>query len=93
MKLKKTNDNRYLFYCEGCKRVHSFNDTWQFDGNFDKPTISPSIKVTMQYKGTDYICHSFIKEGKIQYLNDCHHKLAGQTVPLKNKDDWFSKEG
>lgn len=28
------------------------------------------------------ICHSFIKQGKIQYLNDCTHKLKGRTVDL-----------
>lgn len=28
------------------------------------------------------ICHSFIREGKIQFLNDCTHKLKGQTVEL-----------
>lgn len=28
-------------------------------------------------------CHSFVTDGKIQYLADCTHKLANQTVPLK----------
>ena len=28
------------------------------------------------------ICHSFINDGKIQYLGDCTHKLAGQTIEL-----------
>jgi hypothetical protein len=28
------------------------------------------------------ICHSFIKDGMIQFLDDCTHALAGQTVPL-----------
>jgi hypothetical protein len=28
------------------------------------------------------VCHSFVKNGKIQFLNDCTHKLAGQTVEL-----------
>ena len=28
------------------------------------------------------ICHSFIRDGKIQFLNDCTHKLAGKTVDL-----------
>ena len=35
------------------------------------------------------VCHSFVTDGKIQYLNDCTHKLAGQTVGLKNEEDWF----
>ena len=27
-------------------------------------------------------CHSFVKDGQIQFLGDCTHALAGQTVPL-----------
>ena len=29
-----------------------------------------------------YRCHSFVRDGQIQFLGDCTHKLAGQTVPL-----------
>lgn len=28
------------------------------------------------------ICHSFVTRGQIQFLCDCTHHLAGQTVPL-----------
>jgi hypothetical protein len=28
------------------------------------------------------VCHSFITDGKIQFLSDCTHELAGQTVPM-----------
>lgn len=31
---------------------------------------------------TCQICHSFVTDGKIQFLNDCSHELAGQTVDL-----------
>jgi hypothetical protein len=27
-------------------------------------------------------CHSFVTDGQIQFLSDCSHALAGQTVPL-----------
>ena len=27
-------------------------------------------------------CHSFVKDGKIQFLSDCTHALAGQTIEL-----------
>lgn len=27
-------------------------------------------------------CHSFVTDGRIQFLTDSTHKLAGQTVPL-----------
>lgn len=29
-----------------------------------------------------YICHSFITDGRIQFLDDCTHHLRGQTVDL-----------
>ena len=28
------------------------------------------------------ICHSFVRDGQIEFLADCTHGLAGQTVPL-----------
>lgn len=33
------------------------------------------------------VCHSFVRDGQIQFLNDCTHSLAGQTVPLKPFDE------
>ncbi|MEO8484168.1 MAG: DUF6527 family protein [Acidobacteriota bacterium] len=27
-------------------------------------------------------CHSFVRDGRIEYLSDCAHALAGQTVDL-----------
>lgn len=32
------------------------------------------------------ICHSFVTDGRIQFLSDCTHALAGQTVELKPWD-------
>ncbi|MDP2275274.1 MAG: DUF6527 family protein [Archangium sp.] len=32
-----------------------------------------------------YLCHSFVRDGMVQFLGDCTHPLAGQTVPL---GDW-----
>lgn len=29
-----------------------------------------------------YRCHSFITDGRIQFLGDCTHALAGQTVDI-----------
>lgn len=34
----------------------------------------------------DSVCHSFIRNGQIQYLGDCTHSLANQTVPLPEID-------
>lgn len=34
------------------------------------------------------VCHSFVKNGRIEFLGDCTHSLAGQTVDLP---DWESQ--
>lgn len=92
-----------MFYCQGCKEYHVINDSWSFNGDFDNPTISPSILVTGTIHPTDdevkrilsgeyvqpkdYVCHSFIENGKIRYLSDCTHGLANQTVELTDLPD------
>ena len=60
---------------------------WTFNGNMDSPTFSPSILSSYeQWVGTPkerkHVCHSFVTDGKIQFLSDCTHSLAGQTVEL-----------
>lgn len=88
--------------------MHAINSTWQFDGNVDAPTFSPSVLVTSGHyvsthkpgsacwctfnekriaegKSTPFKCgrcHTFIKGGMVQFLDDCTHEFAGQTVPL-----------
>jgi hypothetical protein len=60
----------------------------------EKPTISPSILVEYSHdpriEGVSprmkFICHSFVKEGMIQFLSDCNHDLAGQIVALPDFD-------
>jgi len=70
----------YLFDCPGCGCYHGFNETiWQFNGDLVKPTLNPSLLVTME-EGKK--CHSFIREGRIQFLDDCWHDLKGQIVDL-----------
>ena len=33
-----------------------------------------------------YVCHSFVTDGRIEFLADCSHALAGQTVDLPEID-------
>lgn len=32
------------------------------------------------------VCHSFVTDGRIQFLGDCTHKLAGQSVDIPDFD-------
>jgi len=90
----RISNNVLIFYCEGCKRTHGVNidksisPNWEFNGDYNKPTITPSILVTVgHYPKPNDVCHSFITDGKIQYLNDCSHELKGQTIELLNVEE------
>ena len=75
----------YFIECPGCKTLHPIHIgeqhriRWGFNGNLDAPTFTPSLMVN---QGHPSQCHSFITDGKIQFLSDCNHSLAGQTVDL-----------
>lgn len=34
------------FWCPGCECMHVVDSGWTFDGNYDRPTFSPSVLVT-----------------------------------------------
>ena len=49
----------------------------------DSSIVNGKDEETLKYiEETSYLCHSFIVDGKIQFLSDCSHKFAGQTVDL-----------
>lgn len=74
----------YAIYCPGCECYHAFDGRWTFNGDFNNPTFSPSMLVN-QHK-PESRCHSFVTDGKIQFLSDCFHKYAGQTLELQEVD-------
>jgi hypothetical protein len=88
---RRLYEDRVTFYCPGCKQYHQISDApggWTFNGDFEKPTISPSILVNGSGACPSVPrCHSFVREGMIQFLSDCTHELAGQTVELTNADE------
>ena len=36
-------------------------------------------------------CHTFVRGGMVEFLPDCTHDLAGQTLPLPDLPDWMLK--
>lgn len=48
----------------------------------DEETMSLVRQGVKNLPKAETVCHSFITDGEIQYLNDCTHELAGQTVEL-----------
>ena len=83
---KKYHHTQYLYKCLGCGYEHAFalkseGGHHDFNMDLDNPTISPSL---LQNFSPDRTCHSFIRDGKIQYLGDCWHDFKGQTIELPN---------
>lgn len=72
----------YVFWCPGCKMGHWFRrPRWHFNGDVYCPTVRPSIVTPDTDGGT--LCHLFITQGKLQFLDDCKHDLKGKTVNLE----------
>lgn len=112
--LRVMEGNHLGFWCPGCEEYHVVklrpapSPSWDFNGDYDKPTFSPSILIrTGHYvpgqEGKDCwctleertgetssfgcgVCHSFVRNGQIEFLSDCTHALAGKTVPLMQKE-------
>lgn len=72
---------------------------WTWNGSKSKPTFFPSILVHgvvpitddeaqrimagEQFNPVPIVCHSYVRDGMIDFLGDCTHKLAGKKVPLE----------
>jgi hypothetical protein len=73
----------YLFWCPGCKEPHPYGvPRWSFNGDEAAPTFNPSLLVfdgSPQHKTQ---CHLFLRDGRLEFLPDSQHELAGQTVDL-----------
>jgi len=84
------NGDLLFWWCPGCGCAHCINfvndirPAWSWNGDAEKPTLHPSVLSTGQKR-----CHCFVRDGKIEFLNDCTHDLKGQTVGIP---DWPFKE-
>lgn len=76
---------------------------WTWDGSLEAPTLSPSILTRMGHRRQrmdgvlmdvgEFVCHSFLRAGVWEFLGDCTHALAGQSVPAAPLPDWVVREG
>jgi hypothetical protein len=63
---------------------------WGWNGSLEAPTFSPSLLITWTFRKEEHgideknVCHFFVKEGKVEFLSDCTHALAGKTVPMED---------
>lgn len=101
--LRHFGDHRVLVWCPGCEELHPFvvaneqgqtptnGPCWDWDRNEETPTFSPSLLVLGGRQGSDHVCHSFLRQGRWEFLGDSTHALAGQTVDLPPLPDWLDE--
>lgn len=85
------------YWCPGCNHAHMVPTEkpnakgcrWDWDGVAESPTITPSIHIHHEAWNdgerdhpAKSQCHHYVTSGHIQFLSDCEHHLAGQTVPM-----------
>lgn len=82
--LRRAQD-RYFHWCPACEEMHQLPDSWQFNGDVDKPTFSPSFKQTFRrmeivdgvsQAALTRVCHYIITDGLIQFCSDSWHKRS-----------------
>jgi len=103
VKLFDEKNGTYKFKCPAghwhyinTKVPNHLNAQWNFNGDVNNPTFTPSINEKTGYyvnpemyaeaKKYSYQCHFVITNGKIHFCSDCSHGLAGQTVDLPEMD-------
>ena len=57
---------------------------WTWNGDTEKPTLKPSVLTT---GGDQWRCHTWVTDGKAQFLSDTTHELKNQTVDLLDVDE------
>ena len=77
---RSTGETAYYFQCPGCQEPHAFTNAWAWNGDTEHPTFAPSLLVNASRP--ECRCHLYVREGRIEYLPDSHHALAGQTVEM-----------
>lgn len=84
------DESQLGFECPGCGMHHAVRvrsdggprPSWEWNGSMSAPTFSPSILVRWEQRGEQRVCHSFVRDGRIEFCGDCTHDLAGKTAPL-----------
>lgn len=73
---KKAREERY-------KRGTTNCPIWNFNGNLEKPTFTPSLLYSWgKPDGVKHVCHLYVTDGQIKYLGDCTHDFRNQTIEM-----------
>ena len=93
----ESGDTGLTYACQGCGGTHSVRTSgpppvWAWNGDRDRPVLSPSVLVTIKRQDSTHVCHTFIgcngaQPGEVIFLPDCTHAHAGQVLPLPDLPD------
>lgn len=82
-----------VYYCPACRHYHAVTvrgqnecgaGPWKWNGDEERPALSPSVKHRRVDEEGEYVCHHFVERGRIRYLNDCTHEFAGRTIMMES---------
>ena len=62
----------YFHWCPACEEMHHLPDSWQFNGNIESPTFSPSFK----HEGV-----RVTKDANGEWTGDWVRDVNGHTIP------------
>lgn len=99
-------DDVLAHWCPGCRTYHRIwvnkldnKPVWDWNGNVEDPTFSPSIKISTfipSISGNNFSpmieyvrCHYSISNGIIIYYPDCEHELSGRSILLPDIPECF----
>ncbi len=84
VRIDNQRGDEYMFYCPGCQSLHSMTvngfvnscgASWTFNGDVERPTFSPSLKVTWDEYGNNPNYKDGMDE-KLKYIiiksHNCH---------------------
>ncbi|CAB4149768.1 hypothetical protein UFOVP558_28 [uncultured Caudovirales phage] len=91
----------FVYRCPGCLGTHYIPvvgpKAWGFNWDLEKPTLTPSVVEWSDGYPEEgipsYRCHHYVREGMIDFLGDCTHKVRGaislEPIPLAWMDARF----
>ena len=97
MRVEPAGDSHWKFWCPGCGDAHVVSSAWEVDVESATISPSVLVHSVRRFVDSDLVgdalmapgnatvsplCHSFVRGGRIEFLGDSTHSLAGQTVDL-----------
>lgn len=90
--LRNTEDG-VAHYCIACRGLHNFSikrpnhlaQRWTWNGHIVAPTFFPSMHIITRHlhdRKFMQSCHYWIRGGRVEFLKDCTHSMAGVTISL-----------